>query len=323
MPVPLGPMRQPWRGLLTDFLLDYYGFKEPLAPSSPMVEDPRWRVRSLEEVAPFVHSGRPMPFPGGDREFLRKRIGEVEKAGGKLWNGQLARVASIRRRGGRVELTFGGGAYHDYVACGEAVAAELMMTFWKATRGVRADSFESDPRKRRLFEIIGASLPLRAKLAAGLKELRDPTCRVVKVGVVAVTVDSRSGALLVHHRSHKVGEYPGLWSILPGGSIERGSRSVLEVLRKETLEELGLESGLALRPNRMTIAWDLLSCKLDLMLLLERPADAGKLSASWESKEIRWLAQKQVRAFEQSHSLTPHAALGLSWVNGGTQNPIE
>lgn len=313
MPVPLGPMRQPWRELLTDFLLDYYGFNEPLAPSSPMVRDPSWQVRNLGAVAPFVHSGKPMPFASGDRAFLRQRINEVEKAGGKLWNGRLARLAAMRRHGGRLELAFGRGTYHDYIACGEALAAELMTGFSKAAHGVRPKRFQSEALRRALFERLDASLPLRAKLAPDREGLSDLTRRVVKVGVVAVTVDWKVGALLVHHRSRKVGEFPGLWSILPGGSIEPGSNSVLEVMKRETLEELGLDSGPALRSGRVALAWDLLSCKLDFLLLLERPAGARKLSPSWESKELRWVSPPEAPAFQRSHPLTPHAAAGFAW----------
>ncbi len=316
MAVPLGAMRQPNRALLTAFLLEYYGFKEPLAPRAPMVEDPLLRVRSLEALVPFGHTGRSGPFRQGDRAFLGARIEEVERAGGKLWNGPLARITSAQKQGGQFALAFGAGRYHDYIAGGEAMAVELMRAWAKATRNVGKRSLGSDARKRAFFERVGASLPLRAALAPDREGLRDFSRRVVKVGVVAATMDGGRRMLLMHHRSRKVGEYPGLWSSLPGGSIEPGARRVQDVLRAETLEELGVATQGKVAPKRVLLAWDLLSCKLDFLLMLERPPGFEQATKSWESREIRWVGGREAARFEREEPLTPHAAVGLAWAKG-------
>lgn len=85
-------------------------------------------------------------------------------------------------------------------------------------------------------------------LTFGYKDLLWPRWnRTLKVGLNLATVvhEGHESYVLVGKRSEKLAEYPGKWHVLPAGTVGMGG--LWETMKKETLEEIGIDVGLGLQ----------------------------------------------------------------------------
>lgn len=118
------------------------------------------------------------------------------------------------------------------------------------------------------------------------------------VPAVSAIVTDESGQVLLQRRADN-----DLWSV-PGGTVEAGE-SVLDALRREVLEETGLE----IEPGRLVgvysdpsyvIAYDDGEVRQQFSLAFACRPTGGALHVSAESVEVRWFAPETIASLEMS-----------------------
>lgn len=304
MPFPPGPVKPPWRLLLSRFLEGLYGGGGP-GPEVAFLPDPELAPRRLGELLPLVHAGAGPAFAGGGRAFLARQLLEADAAGHRIPDRPVARLRSMSSGpDGKVQFTLEGATRHGDLACGQAMAAELMSAFWhEAGAGKQAPPADPDDTEA-LFSRVARRLMVRNALAPDRAGLRDLSRRVVRLRVEGAV--QGPGGLLLEWRPAAAEEYPRLWGLPLGGAVEPGDKDVTGPLLRAAASAGGALAHPA-PESPVALGWDLVDC--NLVLLVRAPAlDVGPAPGGRTLREVAGGAEDE---FLRRSPVVPSAAAVL------------
>ncbi|MEV0294209.1 NUDIX domain-containing protein [Nocardia sp. NPDC050710] len=140
-----------------------------------------------------------------------------------------------------------------------------------------------------------------------------PTANSVKVAVSAVVRDSQGRILMIHRTDND------RYSI-PGGGLEAGE-TITQALMREVKEETGIDVrvteliGIFSNPEHV-IAYDDGEVRQEFSICFHADPIGGDLRTSSESKEVRWVAPKDISSLNVHPSITLRIERGLSPTTG-------
>jgi hypothetical protein len=205
-----------------------------------------------------------------------------------------------------VRFEFGTARLHDDLACGAALAHELISAFWgEATAGGKAEPPAGPEEQDALFARVAGRLRVRSALAPDRSGLRDLSRRVVRLRVEPVL--RGPAGVLVALRPPTALDYPRLWALPAGTAVEPGDGGPADTAARGA-RALGL-AAVTIPPRApVALGWDLITCNLVLLVAvppLDRAPERG-------DRTLREVAGGREEDFLRRSPACPALAAALS-----------
>lgn len=114
-----------------------------------------------------------------------------------------------------------------------------------------------------------------------------------KINVSAI-ISNSEGKILIQKRSLDEDVFPGLWGI-PGGTVEISDKSVLDALRREIREEVGVEIDDAVLYKENLVAKEMYGV---YYLVYVSTYISGEARALDGTSEVLWIEENQIDNYE-------------------------